>query len=152
MTAEPVLRPQVAGIPVPRPGPLSGPYWEGTRAHELRYQRCGDCGAANFGPGVRCSTCRSPALVWASAAGLGRLYSWTVVWRPQTPAFDVPYAPAIVRLDEGYDMVSAIVGCAPSMLVPDLRVRVEFHRVDDVITLPFFAPEGDGPGPVASAP
>jgi uncharacterized protein len=135
-----ILRPNLTGVPVPVPGPLSAPYWEGTRIGELRYQRCEDCGTANFGPGLRCGTCRSAALVWTTSSGLGRVYSWTIVWRPQAPAFAVPYAPAIVRLDEGYDMVSAIVECAPDDIVADLVVRVEFHAVSPEIHLPFFAP------------
>jgi uncharacterized OB-fold protein len=68
------------------------------------------------------------------------VYSWTVVWRPMTPAFTVPYAPAIVRLDEGFDMVTAIVDCAPDAIHDGQRVHIQFHAVDDVITLPFFAP------------
>lgn len=135
-----ILGPNVRGVPVPVPGPLSAPYWEGTRIGELRYQRCDDCGAANFGPGLRCATCRSDRIRWTTSAGLGRVYSWTVVWRPQTPAFTVPYAPAIVRLDEGYDMVSALVGCTPDDIVEGLAVAVEFHALTDDIRLPFFGP------------
>ena len=62
-----------------------------------------------------------------------------MVWRPQMPAFDVPYAPAIVRLDDGFDMVTAIVGCEPDEIHDGQRVSVEFHDVDDAITLPFFS-------------
>ena len=135
-----VLEPRVDGIPVPSPSPEAAPYWEGTRSGELRYQRCTVCRAANFGPGLRCRSCQSGALEWRRSAGEGAVYSWTVVWRPQTPAFDVPYAPAIVRLDEGYDMVAALVGLGPDAITAGMRVRVEFHRVDDTITLPFFGP------------
>jgi len=137
-----ILAPNVGGVPVPVPGPLSGPYWDGTRSGELRYQRCTDCGAANFGPGLRCSACRSASVAWTASAGVGRVYSWTVVWRPQTPAFDVPYAPAIIRLDEGYDMVSALIGCEPDEIVDDMAVTVEFHAVSEEIWLPFFRPIG----------
>lgn len=135
-----LLRPRVDGIPVPNPSPESLPYWEGTRIGELRYQRCAACDAANFGPGLACSSCRSADLVWQVSSGTGTIYSWTVVWRPQTPAFEVPYAPAIVRMDDGYDMLAALVGMEPDAITPGLRVRVEFHAVDDTITLPFFGP------------
>ena len=135
-----MLEPRVDAIPAPSPSAEALPYWEGTRAGELRYQSCTSCGAANFGPGLRCHACQSDALEWRRSEGEGVLYSWTVVWRPQTPAFDVPYAPAIVRLDEGYDMVSALVGLDTDHIAPGMRLRVEFHRVDDTITLPFFRP------------
>ncbi|MEM7285356.1 MAG: OB-fold domain-containing protein [Actinomycetota bacterium] len=134
------LEPRIDGIPTPTPSPEAGPYWEGTRAGELRYQACATCGAANFGPGLRCHACQADTLEWRRSAGEGVVYSWTVVWRPQTPAFDVPYAPAIIRLDEGYDMVSALVGLVPDDIEAGMRVRVEFHALDDTITLPFFRP------------
>ena len=135
-----MLEPRVDGIPIPRPSAEAEPYWDGTRLGELRYQACAQCGTANFGPGLRCRACQAAALEWRGSAGLGEVYSWTVVWRPQTPAFDVPYAPAIIRLDEGYDMVSALVGLAPENIGAGLRVRAEFHPLNDTITLPFFRP------------
>ena len=135
-----LLEPRIEGTPVPNPSQISLPYWEGTRSGELRYQGCSDCGSANFGPGLVCRQCRSQSLAWEVSAGSGSLYSWTVVWRPQTPAFEVPYAPAIVRLDEGYDMISAVVGCDPGELHENMRLAVEFHALTDEVTLPFFRP------------
>ena len=59
-------------------------------------------------------------------SGRGRLHSFTVVRQPQNPAFaeDVPYAYAIVQLEEGVRMVSNIVDCA----IPD-GLRVEMPLV-----------------------
>ena len=74
------------------------------------------------------------------SAGLGAVYSWTIVWRPQTPAFEVPYAPAIVRLEEGYDVLTALVGIDHADITDGLRVAVEFHAISAEITLPFFRP------------
>jgi uncharacterized OB-fold protein len=136
-----MLEPRLSGIPVPRPNPESLPYWEGTRQGELRYQRCSACSASNFGPGLVCRSCRSRDLEWVTSSGRGAVYSWTVVWRPQTPAFDVPYAPVIVRLDDGYDLIAAIVGLDHTEIVEGLRVVVEFHAISDEITLPFFRPD-----------
>lgn len=139
------LAPRTEGISVPVPSAESAPYWEGTRAGELRFQRCRACGAANFGPGIGCRACRSRDLVWERSGGVGTLYSWTVVWRPQLPTIEVPYAPAIVRLDEGHDLVSALIGLDHAAIAAGLRVEVEFHPVSDTITLPFFRPL-DGTG------
>lgn len=137
-----LLEPRIEGTPVPNPSQISLPYWEGTRSGELRYQRCSDCDSADFGPGLACRQCRSRHLTWKVSSGEGSLYSWTVVWRPQTPAFEVPYAPAIVRLDEGYDMISAVVGCDPGELHENMRLAVVFHALTDEVTLPFFRPVG----------
>jgi uncharacterized OB-fold protein len=63
-----------------------------------------------------------------------------VVWRPPDPALRVPYAPAVVELDEGFFMVSAVVGCEPADLVAGMRLVVEFHAVSDDMVLPYFGP------------
>jgi uncharacterized protein len=61
-----------------------------------------------------------------------------VVWRPPDPSFQVPYAPAVIRLDEGFLMMSAVIGCEPEALSEGLRVAVEFHPASDDVTLPYF--------------
>ncbi|ORV81511.1 hypothetical protein AWC11_27165 [Mycobacterium interjectum] len=136
MTAD-ALRPQSG--PVPHAGShLSLPFWQGCQAGELRYQRCEACGAANFPPSEHCRQCLSGDLRWERGAGLGEIYSWTVVHRPVTAEFAPPYAPAIVTLDEGYQMLTNIVGMAPADLAIGLRVRVQFHAVGADLTLPYF--------------
>jgi hypothetical protein len=52
----------------------------------------------------------------------------------------VPYAPAVVRLDEGFFMLSAVIGCAPETLQEGLRLGVEFHAASEEMTLPYFRP------------
>src|SRR4051812_14136420 len=101
------LQPQAPGIPAPVPTERSAPYWEGCQQGELRYQRCASCGSTTLGVAVACGRCLGSALRWEVSGGEGRLYSWTVVWRPQHPSFEVPYAPAIIELDEGFWLVSA---------------------------------------------
>jgi len=131
------LRPQTG--PVPHASShLSVPFWEGCRAEELRYQRCEACGLANFPPTEHCRQCLSAELCWKPSDGVGEIYSWTVVHRPVTPGFQPPYAPAIVTLDEGYQMLTNVVGVAPEDLSIGMRVRVQFHAVGDDLTLPYF--------------
>jgi len=56
-----------------------------------------------------------PELRWTPSEGRGEVYSWTVVHRPVSPEFEPPYAPAIITLDEGYQMLTNIVGLAPKI-------------------------------------
>ncbi|MBV8979882.1 MAG: OB-fold domain-containing protein [Acidimicrobiia bacterium] len=135
-----MLEPQPVGIPVPNPSPASKPYWEGCARGELRYQRCDECGMIALRPATICGNCLSRSLSWARSSGRGSLYSWTVVWRPPRPSFTVPYAPAIVTLDEGFRMMSSIVGCEPDGLAADLPLTVEFHPASEDIFLPYFRP------------
>ncbi|OBG26648.1 Zn-ribbon domain-containing OB-fold protein [Mycobacterium sp. 852002-51057_SCH5723018] len=131
------LRPQ--GGPVPHAGtPLSRPFWQGCRTDELRYQRCAACGVANFPPTEHCRQCLSAELRWMRSGGVGEIYSWTVVHRPVTAEFEPPYAPAIVTLDEGYQMLSNVVGVVPEELAIGMRVKVQFHTVGADLTLPYF--------------
>jgi len=136
-----LLLPQPEGIPAPRPSLRSEAYWEGCRHHRLLYQRCAACGYHGLGAFTVCAQCQAASPVWAQSAGLGSLYSWTVVWRAPDPAFRIPYAPAIVELDEGFFLISAIIGCEPEDLVPGMRLMAEFHPVSEEIVLPYFAPD-----------
>ena len=135
-----MLDPQPVGIPVPNPSAASKPYWEGCARGELLYQRCDACSTIALRPGTVCGHCLSHSLSWVRSSGLGSLYSWTVVWRPQRPSFTVPYAPAIVTLEEGFRMVSSVVGCEPGDLAADMTLAVEFHPASDEIFLPYFRP------------
>jgi uncharacterized OB-fold protein len=135
-----LLRPQRADIPVPTPSPMLAPYWEGCRRGELRHVRCPACGATSARSYRICEACGGRELRWEAGGGRGRLYSWTVVWRPQHPAFSVPYAPAIVTMDEGHDVISAVVGCGPDDLTAGMALTVEFHPASADIVLPYFGP------------
>jgi uncharacterized protein len=135
-----LLLPQPEGIPVPRPSLHSRPYWEGCRRQQLLSQRCAECSFRGLSAFTVCAQCQATSPVWEESAGQGSLYSWTVVWRPPDPAFVVPYAPAVVRLDEDFFMLSAVIGCEPAALQEGLRLAVEFHPVSDEITLPYFRP------------
>jgi uncharacterized OB-fold protein len=136
------LAAQTAGIPLPEPIAESVPFWEGCQRGELLYQRCRECGAAIHDPAGACRVCLSPDLDWVRSEGKGTVYSWTVIWRPQTPAFEVPYAVAIVDMAEGYQMLTSLIDCDTDDIRLGLPVEVAFRRLSDEITLPYFRPSG----------
>jgi uncharacterized OB-fold protein len=135
-----MLQPHPEGIPLPHPTPLSQAYWDGCARGELLYQHCTNCGRALFNPAPICRWCTSSALEWRRSAGTGSVYSWTVVWRPATPKFVTPYVPAIIDLDEGYQMVANIVGCEPDAIRLNMQVAAEFHPIGGGMALPYFRP------------
>lgn len=135
------LAPQPPGIPVPVPSPLSQPYWDACARGELTFLRCDDCGTHQPLPTIVCGACVGRALTWQRSEGRGILYSWTVVWRPQRPAFQAPYAPAVVAMAEGWFQLAAVIGCEPEELVVDMALTVEFHPAGDGISLPYFRPQ-----------
>jgi uncharacterized protein len=139
-----LLAPQGPGIPVPVPGLASRPYWDAARQGRLVFQRCQRCERIPPRPALVCAGCGGE-LAWQESCGRGSLYSWTVVWRPQHPSFRTPYAPAVVRVEEGWWLLTAVVGCQPDDLSEGMPVRIEFHHAGDDIWLPYAAVLGSGP-------
>ncbi|GAA4877298.1 OB-fold domain-containing protein [Pseudonocardia benzenivorans] len=124
--------------PVPVPTPLSAPFWAACRENRLLVQRCDACGAHIFTPQEFCRACHATSLTWVESAGRGHIVTFTVIGRPQTPAFETPYVVAVVELEEGYEMITNIVGGpAEDVRIGD-AVRVRFIPVTDEITLPCF--------------
>jgi uncharacterized OB-fold protein len=134
------LEPQDGAIPRPYPSPLSQPFWDGAARGELLFQHCTHCGGSTHTPAIVCAHCGSRQLVWTPSSGRGTVYSWTIVWRPQTPAFTLPYVPIIVDLEEGWQMLSNLVGCPHDAVHVGLAVEVTFHPLADASALPYFRP------------
>jgi uncharacterized OB-fold protein len=135
-----LLTPQTGKIPTPFPTAVSQPYWDGVRRGELLFQRCSVCAGITHTPAVVCAHCNGHDLTWERSAGTGTIYSWSTVWRPQTPDFTVPYTAVIVELDEGWQMLSNLIGCEHDEVEVDMRVEVVFHPLTEQITLPYFQP------------
>jgi uncharacterized protein len=110
------------------------PFWEGCRRHELRIQRCTDCGKHQFYPRVFCVVCSGRNLAWIRASGRATVTSYTIVRSGS------PYVVALVILHEGPSMMTNIVGCEFSELKIGMPVTVVFEDRDDGYTLPKFTP------------
>lgn len=133
------------GKPLPQPTPETAPFWEGCKAHELRLQYCGTCQKFIFYPRIFCPTCLSDALEWRTLSGKGALVTYVLSARP-APGFEdeLPYAIAIVRLDEGPHLMTNIINTeiTPQRLRPGLPVEAVFVDVNETITIPKFQPVG----------
>jgi uncharacterized OB-fold protein len=128
-------------LPVPTPTPITAPFWEATREHRLLLQKC-DNGHVFYYARSHCPECLSNRLEWVEASGRGRLYSFTVARRPQSPEFaaDVPYIIAAITLDEGPRMTSLLVEADPDKVEIDGRVEVTWQDVSDSMAMPYFRP------------
>ncbi|MFI0356967.1 Zn-ribbon domain-containing OB-fold protein [Actinomadura sp. 9N407] len=134
------LQPQKHEVPHAEPTPVSKAYWDLCAQGQLAFQRCADCGFINAPATEVCRDCLGTRLSWEASTGRGTLYSWTVVWRPVTPTFEVPYAPAIVEMDEGFHVVTNLIGVEPDRIEAGMPVQAEFHEVGDGLVLPYFRP------------
>jgi hypothetical protein len=131
--------------PLPRPTPETAHFWEGTRAGELRLQRCGACGRIRFPPRPVCPACASREVGVFAASGRARLHSY-VIHQRAAPGFRAPYVIAVVELEEGPRMLTNLIGVEPTpgTLPLDLALEVSFERVSDEIALPLFRPARSG--------
>jgi uncharacterized OB-fold protein len=105
-------------------------YREHCHRQELAYQ-VGDDGRPVFRPRVGPS-------VWRVSAGVGTVYATTVA-RVGGAGSGEAYNIVLVELEEGFRMMSTVVGVAPEDVVVGARVRVAWRDGET---------EGDAPVPV----
>lgn len=129
--------------PQPRfPEPDTAPFWDATREHRLVYQVCPDTGKPVFYPRRLSPYTGSPLTEWRTAGGYGTVYSFSVVRSNRHPGFKElgAYAVALVDLDEGFRMLSNVVGVddpVTGIRVGD-RLRVHWEDQEGGISLPLF--------------
>ncbi|HEX3788692.1 MAG TPA: bifunctional MaoC family dehydratase N-terminal/OB-fold nucleic acid binding domain-containing protein [Pseudonocardiaceae bacterium] len=115
-------------------------FWAGTRAGELRIQRCGQCGLLRHPPGPMCPECGSTKRTHLVSAGLGEVFSYVVHHHPPVAGRELPFVVALVELDEGVRLLAELTGVAPADVRIGLPVRIAFRAVDDELTLPTWEP------------
>ncbi len=127
--------------PLPDSSPWSKPFWEAARNNKLVVQKCEDCSALHMYPKRLCPACLSENLGWVESAGTGELYTYTVQVAGPPSGFEdmVPYVIAVIRLDEGVQMMSNIVGPSADAAQCGDRVTVGFQTLEGTDTvLPVF--------------
>ncbi|MFF4848361.1 bifunctional MaoC family dehydratase N-terminal/OB-fold nucleic acid binding domain-containing protein [Streptomyces sp. NPDC001194] len=113
-------------------------FWDGVADHKLLIQRCTACATLRFPWLPGCNTCASLDWDTVEASGAGTVFSYVVMHHPPFPAFDPPYAVALVELAEGVRMVGNITGVPYGEVRIGMPVQLEFLRVDEELELPVF--------------
>lgn len=105
--------------------PISEPYWAGLREGRLRYQAC-SCGHAWLPPRAICPSCLGSSWEWRDAQGGGVIKSWVVYHVAYHPQFKerLPYNVAIVKLDEGPQLITNIAAPNTDLHI-GARVRLQ---------------------------
>lgn len=129
-------------IPPPEPDADSLPYWTALRERRVVVQRCRGCGHAQLYFRAICTACWSRDLEAAPAAGSGTVYSFTIVHSVGEPALaaELPYALALVELDEGPRVMTRIEGDPETVGIGD-RVEATFRDIGEQ-TLLYFRQDG----------
>ena len=96
------LGPSVEGFLLPAVDGESRFFWEGTRAGELRIQKCSNCGKLRHPPRPMCPSCRSTARTWTPMSGKGTIWSYVIPHPPLLQPYSdlAPYNVVVVTLDE----------------------------------------------------
>ncbi|GGX38241.1 bifunctional MaoC family dehydratase N-terminal/OB-fold nucleic acid binding domain-containing protein [Streptomyces chryseus] len=119
-------------------------FWDGVAEHKLLIQRCAGCGTLRFPWLPGCGRCGAQEWDPVEVSGAGTVFSYVVMHRPVFPAFDPPYAVALIELAEGVRMVGNVVGVPYGEVRIGMPVRAEFVRVDGEWELPVFRPADGG--------
>lgn len=118
------------------------PFWNATRDHELRMQRCEACGHVRWPPGPVCPECWSRDHEWVELSGRGEVNTWVIFHREYFAAFadEIPYNVAEIQLAEGPRYLANVVDCENDDLYRGMAVEVVYEDVTEDVTLPKFAP------------
>jgi uncharacterized OB-fold protein len=131
-------------MPLPRPDHDSQPFWDGAQAGRFLVPRCTACGKGHWPPGPMCPHCHGSSLEWGDAAPRGTVYSWVVATHPVAEVLvdQVPYAIALIDLEESVRVVGNVVGCDPSAIHAGMEVEVFFEEREEGVRVPNFRVPG----------
>ncbi len=135
MTNEPKPR-------APEPSKATREYWEATKHEQLVLPYCLDCEEYFFYPRGRCPECMTKEVEYREATGRGELVSYTTVLRPPAPDLQerAPYINALVRLDEGVQLMANIEAESEDTLEVGMPLEVTFVETKGEYKLPYFKP------------
>lgn len=120
---------------------LTRPFWDAAARRQLVRPWCPTCGRSHFTPQLACPHCLSEGWTWEPSVGRGAIYSHTVVHRAPQAGFEVPYVVADVDVDEGWHLMTNVVGCPPTSVHAGQRVRVAWVETTGGTVLPMFEPD-----------
>jgi uncharacterized protein len=119
----------VSGRPLPPESSEGAPFREATRHRRLVLPWCTPCDAAFWYPRPACPRCGSTTIDWRPASGRGTVYAASAQHVAAGAAFadQVPYAVALVELDEGVRLMSNVIGCPADDVRGGMAVRVTWE-------------------------
>lgn len=112
----------------PRISADTAAFWEGCRAHELRFQRCTCCGKVRWPAAYLCPECLSEKTEYVTLSPEGKIYSYIVMCKPFHPSLadKVPYIVAAVDLQDGVRIQTNIFDCPPEAIRCGAEVTIDW--------------------------
>lgn len=110
-------------------------WWAAVQNGELMVNACRSCERTSLYARPFCPYCWSEDVELRTASGRARLYTWSVVHQGAAP-----YVVAMVDLEEGPRLMTAVEGCDAADLRDGLELVVDFRVDDDGFAVPIFRP------------
>lgn len=128
--------------PSPRVNADNKPFWDGTKEHQMRFQKCQSCGHVRWPASIICPKCYSSDTEWIVSGGKGKVYSFVVHHRTFDKTFekDLPYVAALIELEEGPIFLSNLVGLKPEEAKISMPVDVTWDDATPEFSIPKFKP------------
>ncbi len=115
-------------------------FWDAARREELVAQACGSCGALRTPPRPMCPHCNSLERREQVLSGRGTVHTWVMPRYPVIPGVAEGTIVAVIELDEGVRMVSAICDIDYDDITRDMPVEVFFEPTEGDFKIPLFRP------------
>lgn len=106
-------------------------YWrEVGGRYRLEAGRCRTCGALAYPPRRICSSCRGRDWEKTALTRRGVVVTSTVIHVPPSDfLMEAPYAVAVVETPEGARLMTQVVDCDPTQVLPGMDVELEFRLI-----------------------
>ena len=117
-------------------------FWEAADREEFVGQRCGECGKYTFPPRPMCPACHSLKREIVPLSGKGTVQAWTLPRHPPVFGFKEPPIVAVIKLQEGINFVSNVIGIKLEDVKLGLPVEVLFEPTMGDHKIPVFKPAG----------
>jgi uncharacterized OB-fold protein len=115
-------------------------FWDACDKGELVAERCAGCRKFRFPPRPMCPHCHSTQRDIVKLSGRGTVYSWIRPLHPKPVGFDTPPIVGVIELEEGFRLVSNVVGIEFEQITPGLPVEVLFDKTVGGRQVPVFRP------------
>ncbi len=121
-------------------GQDNGWWWDAVDEGKVLIQRCKSCQTLRHPPRPMCGECQS--MEWDSIESSldGEVLSYTCLRHPAIPGYPKDPICAVIKLGEGTNIVSNLVGCEYEDVQIGMRVKGKIEQVDEKTLLPQFYP------------
>lgn len=128
--------------PLPWGTPDNRRFWAFTKQHELRMQKCSECGHIRFPVGIICPKCYSEKYEWVKMSGKGTVYTFGITHYVYDKYFadKVPYVVAVIEVEEGPHMMGNITGFKLTDIKIGTPVELYFEDVNEEFSFPTWQP------------